>query len=73
LGEYINVGGPAKAGNLSAFGQKLAALKDAATKAGVGAEYYLEQGTPKEAIALAKKILGDKAVHIYKVVPKNVT
>jgi hypothetical protein len=70
-GEYIGVGGPAKGINLSAFGQKLAALKDAATKANVVAQYYLEEGTPKEAIALAKKILSDKAVKVYKIVPKQ--
>ena len=70
-GEYIGVGGPAKGMNLSAFGQKLSALKDAATKAGTTAEYYLEKGTSKEAIDLAKKILGDKAVVVYNVTQKK--
>lgn len=73
-GEYIGVGGPAKGASadaLSSFGQKLSALKEAAGKAGVGVKYYLEQGTSKQAIDLAKKILGNNAVTVFKIVKKK--
>src|SRR5207245_207458 len=70
-GEYIGVGGPAKGRSLADFGQKLSALKDAAKQVGTTAKYYLELGTSQAAIDLAKKILGDNNVVIFKVVKIN--
>ncbi|MCL5058255.1 MAG: right-handed parallel beta-helix repeat-containing protein [Actinobacteria bacterium] len=58
-GEYIGVGGPAKAEDLARFGRQLKTLRAAAVQAGgVRAMYYLEEGTPLKAINLAKRWLG---------------
>jgi filamentous hemagglutinin len=65
-GEYIGVGGPAKAGDLSRFGRQLQILKKAAEEKGVPAIMYLEEGTPEAAISLAKKWLGESSVKIFK-------
>lgn len=70
-GEYISVGGPAKGFDLASFGQKLSALKDAAQQAGTTAKYYLEQGTSKETVDLAKKILGANNVVIFNISQKE--
>jgi len=70
-GEYIGVGGAAKASNLADFGQKLSALKEAAGKAGTIAKYYLEAGTSQDAINLAKRILGENSVIVFKIVNKG--
>ncbi|MDR7380932.1 polymorphic toxin-type HINT domain-containing protein [Promicromonospora iranensis] len=64
-GEYIFVGGPAKAKNPAAFGQKLQISKAAADRDGVDALYYLEDGTPSSAIDQAKKWFGDGYVHSF--------
>jgi hypothetical protein len=64
-GEYIFVGGPAKAKNPAAFGQKLQISKAAADRDGVDALYYLEEGTPSSAIDQAKKWFGDGYVHSF--------
>jgi hypothetical protein len=65
-GEYIGVGGPAKASDLSRFGRQLQVLKAAAKQDGTAAQMYLEEGTPEAAIQLAKKWLGDGNVFTFK-------
>jgi RHS repeat-associated protein len=64
-GEYVGVGGPRKAGNISAFGSKLGILKWAANQAGVRAEYYLEEQTPQSAVNQAWKVLGKSNVFFF--------
>jgi hypothetical protein len=64
-GEYIAVGGPAKAGSLSDLGRKLRILKYAADNQGVPAQAYFERGTPETAINVAKRALGDNNVFIF--------
>ena len=61
-GEYIGVGGSAKAMNPSQFGSKLSILKWAAGEAGVPAQYYLEEGTPQSIVNQAYKVLGKNNV-----------
>jgi RHS repeat-associated protein len=63
-GEYIGVGGPAKANNLSHLGTQLKVLAGAAGRAGVSAQYYFAKGTPDEAVRLAQKWLGKGNVFI---------
>ncbi len=65
-GEYIGVGGPAKAADLSRFGRQLQVLKEAAKQNGTVALMYLEEGTPEAAINLAKKWLGEANVFTFK-------
>jgi hypothetical protein len=65
-GEYIFVGGPAKAKNPADFGKKLRISKYAADEAGVAAIYYLDETTPASAIAQAKRIFGENNVKIFK-------
>jgi hypothetical protein len=70
-GEYIEVGGRSKGWNLAAlssFGNQLEKLKRGAAAAGVAAKAYLEEGTPQEAIELAKKKLGEDNVVIFRIV-----
>jgi hypothetical protein len=57
-GEYIAVGGGAKAMNPAKFGKSLSILKWAAGEAGVPAQYYFAEGTPQSAIDQATKALG---------------
>ncbi|EFL30877.1 predicted protein [Streptomyces viridochromogenes DSM 40736] len=64
-GEYIFVGGGAKAANPSKFGKALKINKYAADEAGVKAIYYLADNTPESAIKQAKKVFGDENVHIF--------
>jgi RHS repeat-associated protein len=64
-GEFIGVGGPAKAGDLAAFGKKLQILAGAAEQAGVKAQYYLAKGTPDAAIKVAQKWLGKEIVFLF--------
>jgi hypothetical protein len=64
-GEYIAVGGPAKARNLSKLGQKLHILKYAAGEAKVPAQAYFEEGTPQPALDLANRILGSENVFTF--------
>lgn len=64
-GEYIAVGGPAKAGNLGQLGTHLKVLKTAADQAGVKALAYFEKGTPESALKVARKWLGAENVHIF--------
>ena len=65
-GEYIGVGGPAKAADLSRFGRQLQVLKEVAKQNGTVAQMYLEEGTPETAINLAKKWLGEANVFTFK-------
>ena len=65
-GEYIFVGGAAKASNRSKFIQKLHISKYAADQAGVPAIYYLDEGTPGSIVDAAKRIFGDDNVKIFK-------
>jgi hypothetical protein len=64
-GEYIGVGGSAKAMNPSRFGSRLSILKWAADQAGVPAQYYLEEGTPQSAVNQAYKALGKSNVFFF--------
>ncbi|MFD3970604.1 hypothetical protein [Streptomyces cyaneofuscatus] len=64
-GEYIFVGGGAKARNPSRFGRALQINKYAADQAGVKAIYYLADNTPESAIKQAKKAFGEENVHIF--------
>ncbi|RST03459.1 hypothetical protein E2C00_32790, partial [Streptomyces sp. WAC05374] len=64
-GEYVYVGGGAKAANPSKFGKALKINKYAADEAGVKAVYYLADNTPESAIKQAKKVFGDENVHIF--------
>jgi hypothetical protein len=64
-GSYIQVGGPAKGLNLAKFGQKLSILKWQAGQDGVGAQVYLEEGTPDSVLAIARRILGPDNVHTF--------
>lgn len=65
-GEYIFVGGAAKAGNRSKFIQKLHISKYAADQAGVPAIYYLDENTPGSIVDATKRIFGDDNVKIFK-------
>jgi RHS repeat-associated protein len=64
-GEFIGVGGPAKAGDLADFGRKLQILAGTAEQAGVKAQYYLAKGTPDAVIKLAQKWLGKENVFFF--------
>jgi hypothetical protein len=64
-GEFIGVGGPAKAGDLADFGRKLQILAGSAEQAGVKAQYYLAKGTPDAVIKLAHKWLGKENVFLF--------
>ncbi|MFD3613273.1 hypothetical protein ACFWXA_35510 [Streptomyces atroolivaceus] len=64
-GEYIFVGGAAKAKNPADFGQRLKISKYAADQAGVKAIYYLADNTPESAVKQAKKAFGEENVHIF--------
>ncbi|MBL7488079.1 hypothetical protein I6A60_10515 [Frankia sp. AgB1.9] len=64
-GEYIFVGGPAKARDPADFGHRLQISRAAADKAGVRAIYYLEEGTPESAISQAKGRFGDENVFVF--------
>jgi hypothetical protein len=57
-GEYIAVGGPSKANNLSGLGASLKVLKYAADQQGVPAQAWFELGTPQAALNVAAKWLG---------------
>jgi filamentous hemagglutinin len=64
-GEFIGVGGPAKAINLSKLGRQLQILKRAAEENNTCAKAYFEEGTPVEVINLAKKWLGEDNVVVF--------
>jgi len=64
-GEFIGVGGPAKALNLSELGSKLKVLSGTAEQAGVKAMYFFEKGTPEAAIKLAQKWLGKENAVVF--------
>jgi RHS repeat-associated protein len=64
-GEFIGVGGPAKAGDLADFGGKLQILAGTAGQAGVKAQYYLAKGTPDAVVKLAQKWLGKENVFFF--------
>jgi hypothetical protein len=66
-GEYIFVGGAAKAKDPSKFGRSLQISKYAADQAGVPAIYYLDEGTPVSVIGQAKRVFGDNNVKIFKI------
>ncbi len=58
-GTFIEVGGPAKALNLSKFGQQLQRVQYAAQQAGGRAVFMYDDGTPQAAIDLARKWFGE--------------
>ncbi|QMU70625.1 RHS repeat domain-containing protein [Streptacidiphilus sp. P02-A3a] len=64
-GEYVGVGGSAKALSPTKFGSRLSILKWTADQKGVAAQYYLAQGTPQSAIDQATKALGAGNVFIF--------
>ncbi|WP_211271581.1 hypothetical protein, partial [Streptomyces exfoliatus] len=65
-GEYIFVGGGAKAANPANFGKALKINKYAADEAGVPATYYLDAAnTPESAINQARKVFGADNVHTF--------
>ncbi|MEU5863244.1 hypothetical protein ABZ815_18885 [Nonomuraea sp. NPDC047529] len=61
-GEWLAVGGPAKAKNINKLREKLSILKYAADREGVRAIAYFEVGTPLSVIQAAMRILGAKNV-----------
>ncbi|MGW2695492.1 hypothetical protein ACWC3Y_27350 [Streptomyces sp. NPDC001296] len=65
-GEYVYVGGGAKAANPAKFGKALKINKYAADEAGVPAIYYLDaSNTPESAINQARKVFGVENVHTF--------
>jgi hypothetical protein len=64
-GEYIAVGGPGKALKMNKLGEQMKILKWGADQASVRAIAYFEEGTPQEALDLARKWLGDGNVLIF--------
>ncbi len=64
-GEFVFVGGGAKAKDPAKFGKLLKISKWAADEAGVKAVYYLADNTPESAIKQAKKTFGEENVHIF--------
>ncbi len=66
-GEYIFVGGAAKAKDPAKFGRELQISKYAAEQVGVEAIYYLDAGTPQSAIAQAKRAFGENNVRTFKI------
>lgn len=64
-GNLIAVGGPAKANNLGKLGQELRIYQAIADQRGVSAQVYFAEGTPRSAINLATKILGEGNVKIF--------
>jgi len=48
--------------NQAEFGSRLSIFKWAADRAGVPAQYYLEEGTPQSAVNLASRVLGSDNV-----------
>ncbi len=57
-GNLIMVGGPAKAGNLSALGRVTQIYKGLAAERDVAAQAYLEEGTPQVVFDFLEKRLG---------------
>jgi hypothetical protein len=64
-GELISVGGPGKASNLGNLGRELHILKQVAKERGTKALAYFEEGTPRQALDLARKLLGPENVHLF--------
>jgi hypothetical protein len=64
-GEYIAVGGPAKAKNLGKLKEKLGILKYAADEKKVGSQAYFEKGTPQSALDVAGQVLGKENVFVF--------
>lgn len=64
-GEYILVGGAAKAKDLEDFQMRLNITKHAADQAGVRAVYYLDVATPQSVVDLAKETFGADNVHSF--------
>ncbi|MFK0121322.1 RHS repeat domain-containing protein [Streptomyces sp. NPDC090994] len=65
-GEYIFVGGGAKAAKPAEFGKALKINKYAADQAGVQGHYYLDaSNTPESAFAQARKVFGEDNVHSF--------
>ncbi|MGW2160390.1 hypothetical protein [Nonomuraea sp. NPDC001699] len=64
-GELIQVGGPAKAENLSKTIGDLTHLQRAAESRGVNAEAYFTRDTPKAVLEAAGKVLGNDHVHTF--------
>lgn len=61
-GEFIAVGGPAKALKPAELGHHLKVLKAAAEQAGVKAQAYFAKGTPESVLKIARKRLGEENV-----------
>ncbi|MBK7926931.1 MAG: RHS repeat-associated core domain-containing protein [Bryobacterales bacterium] len=61
-GEFIAVGGPAKARKPAELGHHLKVLKAAAEQAGVKAQAYFATGTPESVLKVARKRLGEENV-----------
>lgn len=61
-GEFIAVGGPAKALKPAELGHHLKVLKTAAEQAGVKSQAYFEKGTPESVLKITRKRLGDDNV-----------
>jgi hypothetical protein len=57
-GDYIQVGGPAKAKKLAELGHDLRVLKYAADQNNVAAKAYFVEGTPDSVLSVARRILG---------------
>ena len=58
LGEFVSVGGLAKARNLADFGHRLNIYRVAAEGAGTRALAYLEKGTSEDVLRVARNQLG---------------
>jgi hypothetical protein len=64
-GEYIAVGGRAKAKNLGKLREKLGILKYAADEKKVRSQAYFEKGTPQSALDVAGDVLGEENVFTF--------
>jgi hypothetical protein len=63
-GNYITVGGPAKANKLGSWGDHLSRFKQIAEAKGVKALAYLDSSSPQELIEFTRKRLGNDNVFI---------
>lgn len=68
-GEYIAVGGPAKAKSPSDLGQKLSILRRIAEARNVRAVAFFEKGTPEAALRVARRQLGEGNVYTFSLPP----
>lgn len=68
-GDYIVVGGPAKASKFSLYVRSLHILRYAADEAGVGAKAYFDEGTPNSVVQAAERVLGKENVIMRRLLP----